>query len=243
MSGVSFCVIHGMWCISPSWWENLHFFLCFTGKKEKWIKVVRGTTVQSCRWTFDSAMSWLRSIIWKATRAETKLHGCAWCGFLSHRDPFLGIMVRCPLDLSVFHSLDFPETGEEGCWHWVIVYNITTTTSKRKQRKFKWKWWQSHCKPKYIAHLDVASSRVGATHMLENEIFLERTAVGANISDPIVSRPQIHGVLAVVANKCSSIPNRHVKFQISSWLLEINLPLGLNTFEHVLMFDSAFWEG
>ena len=30
----SFCVIHDMWCISPNWWENLHFLICFTGKKE-----------------------------------------------------------------------------------------------------------------------------------------------------------------------------------------------------------------
>ena len=40
-----------------------------------------------------------------------------------------------------------------------------------------------------------------------------------------------------------SIPNRHVKFQISSWLLEINLPLGLNKFDHVLMFDLSFLGG
>lgn len=57
--------------------------------------------------------------------------------------------------------------------------------------------------------------------MLENEIFLERTAVGANISDPIVSRPQIHGVLAVVANKCSSIPiaMSNFKFLADCWKL------------------------
>ena len=39
--------------------------------------------------------------------------------------------------------------------------------------------------------------------MLENEMFLECTAVGANVGDPIVSRPQIHGHPATVDKKNS----------------------------------------